>query len=208
MNKVFETIIIDDHPIIIEGFNVMLAGVSYLRLAGQFENAEGALKFMTGYTVQLVLLDINLPGKNGIDTCSEILQLYPECKVIAISNIDEPGIIQRMLQAGAKGYILKNASKDEMLGCIDLVIQGGTGISTAAGKALDKLTTGNLAVITRREKEVLNLLAKGLSTNEIAEKIFVSPLTVESHRRNLLQKFQVSNVAALIHQAMELKYIS
>jgi DNA-binding NarL/FixJ family response regulator len=208
MKKKVEAIIVDDHPVVLQGFAFMLADAVEVELVGQFETADEALSFMAERHPQLVFLDINLAGKNGIDACAEILQLYPACKVIAISNINEPSIIQRMLQAGATGYLLKNASKEEVLDSIHLVINGGTGISAAARQALSLLESGEMPVVTRREKEVLTLLASGCNTNDIAEKMFVSPLTVESHRRNLLQKFKVTNVAALIHQAMELKYIS
>ncbi len=206
-NQVLNVIIIDDHPVVLQGFSFMLQDVPGIRLAGTFPDADTGLAYITNETVDIVLLDINLPGKNGIDACAEIQQIDPTCKIIAISNINEYSIIQRMLQAGASGYLLKNASTEEVLGAIRKVVAGEMGVSKNVQDIIDSIDSGDLPVVTRREKEVLHWLAKGLNSTEIGEKIFISPLTVESHRRNLLQKFKVTNVAALIHNAMEMKYI-
>ncbi|WP_262245865.1 response regulator transcription factor [Parapedobacter soli] len=206
-DNMLNVIVIDDHPVVLQGFSFMLQDIPGVRLAETFTDAIAALDYVAREMVDIVLLDINMPGKNGIDACSEIHQLHPACKVIAISNINEHSIIQRMLQAGASGYLLKNAARDEVVGAIRQVVSGGLGLSNNVREIIESVKSGDLPVITRREKEVLHWLAKGLSSTEIGEKIFISPLTVESHRRNLLQKFKVTNVAALIHNAMEMKYI-
>ena len=206
-SNLLNIIIIDDHPVVLQGFSFMLRDIPGIRLVETFNDADDGLAYIGRNAVDIVLLDINMPGKNGIDTCSEIQQLNPACKVIAISNINEHSIIQRMLQAGAAGYLLKNASRDEVVDAIRQVVSGGIGLSNNVREIIDRVKSGDLPVITRREKEVLHWLAQGLNSVEIGEKIFISPLTVESHRRNLLQKFKVANVAALIHNAMELKYI-
>jgi DNA-binding NarL/FixJ family response regulator len=111
-------------------------------------------------SVDIVLLDINLSGKNGIDACAEIKQIDPNFKVIAISNINEHSIIQRMLQAGAAGYLLKNASTEEVLDAIQSVVAGGIGLSKNVQDIMASIISGDLPVITRREKEILSLLAK------------------------------------------------
>src|SRR5690606_1589979 len=206
-SNLLNIIIIDDHHVVLQGLSFMLQDIPGIRLVKTFADADTGLAYITQYAVDIVLLDINMPGKNGIDACSEIQRLNPACKVIAISNINEHSIIQRMLQAGAAGYLLKNASQDEVVNAIQRVVSGGIGLSDNVREIIDSVKSGDLPVITRREKEVLHWLAKGLNSIEIGEKIFISPLTVESHRRNLLQKFKVANVAALIHNAMELKYI-
>jgi len=200
-------IIIDDHPVVLQGFAYMLKNIAGLKLVGEFTDADSGLAFIGREQVDVVLLDINLPGKNGIDACAEIQGINAACKVIAISNLNEYSIIQRMLQAGASGYLLKNASADEVLAAIHEVAAGGIALSRNVQHIVDSAQSGDLPVITRREKEVLQLLSQGLSSGEIGERIFISPLTVESHRRNLLQKFRVVNVAALIHKAMEMKYL-
>ncbi|MGV3762649.1 response regulator [Parapedobacter sp.] len=200
-------IIIDDHPVVLQGFSFMLQDIPGIRLTETFTDADNGLVYIGREAVDIVLLDINMPGKNGIEACSDIQRLNPACKVIAISNINEHSIIQRMLQAGASGYLLKNASRDEVVDAIHQVVSGELGLSTNVREIIDSVKSGDLPVITRREKEVLHWLAQGLNSAEIGEKIFISPLTVESHRRNLLQKFRVTNVASLIHNAMEMKYI-
>src|SRR5690606_2094640 len=134
-------------------------------------------------------------------------RLNPNIEVIAISNINEYSIIRRMLDSGARGYLLKNAAADEVISGIRKVISGESALSKNIQTIFDSHQSGDLPVVTRREKDVLALLASGLNSVEIGEKIFISPLTVESHRRNLLQKFKVNNVSALIHKATEMKYI-
>lgn len=200
-------IIADDHPIVLQGFEYMLQDVEGMQFMGKFTDAEAMLGYLTDHKVDVLLLDINLPGSNGIDACSVVKKRNPEVIVIAISNINEYSIIHRMLKAGANGYFLKNASADEVIMGIRNAVIGKTVYSKGIEDILKNQETGDLPVITRREKEVLALLALGLSSIEIGEKIFISPLTVESHRRNLLQKFKVNKVAALIHKATEMKYI-
>lgn len=204
---IIRIIIIDDHPVVLQGFAYMLRNIPGLELAGEFTDADAGLAVIRSERVDVALVDINLPGKNGIDACEEIRGINNNCKVIAISNLNEYSIIQRMLQAGASGYLLKNASADEVLAAIHDVAAGGIAISRNVQEIIDSAHSGELPVITRREKEVLQLLAQGLNSGEIGERIFISPLTVESHRRNLLSKFKVVNVAALIHKAMEMKYL-
>lgn len=205
--KQIKIIVVDDHPVVLQGFEYMLRDVEDMRLVGRFVDAASMITYLHLNRVDVVLLDINLPDSNGIDECLAIKQLNPDTLVIAISNINEYSIIQRMLNAGATGYFLKNASADEVIMGIQNAIAGETVYSKGVLDILRGHETGDFPVITRREKEVLSLLASGLSSIVIGEKIFISPLTVESHRRNLLQKFKVNNVAALIHKATEMKYI-
>lgn len=205
--KPIKVIVVDDHPIVQQGFEYILQDAERIQLIGKFSDADSMQNYLQNNGVDVVLLDINLPDSNGIDECAAIKEIYEDTVVIAISNINEYSIIQRMLNAGASGYFLKNASADEVISGIHLAVEGEVAFSNGIENILRSHQTGDLPVITRREKEVLSLLASGLSSVEIGEKIFISPLTVESHRRNLLQKFKSSNVAALIHKATEMKYI-
>lgn len=206
-SKKIKIIVVDDHPVVLQGFEYMLQDADGIVFAGKFTDAGSMLAYLKNNRVDVVLLDINLPDSNGIDECAAIKNRYPETIVIAISNINEYSIIQRMLNAGANGYILKNASAEEVIRGIHNAMSGEVILSKGIQAILHDHETGELPAITRREREVLGLLATGMSSVEIGEKIFISPLTVESHRRNLLQKFKVANVAALIHRATELKYI-
>lgn len=205
--SLIKVIIVDDHPVVLQGFEYMLQGVEGIQFSGKFSDATSMLGYLQHNHVDVILLDINLPDKNGIDACAEVKRLNPDIQVIAISNINEYSIIRRMLDSGARGYLLKNAAADEVISGIRKVVAGEPALSKSIATILDGHQSGDLPVVTRREKDVLALLASGLNSVEIGEKIFISPLTVESHRRNLLQKFKVSNVAALIHKATEMKYI-
>lgn len=205
--KPINVIVVDDHPVVLQGFEYILKDAEEIQLVGKFSDVESMYHYLQNHAVDVVLLDINLSDSNGIDECATIKARYADTLVIAISNINEYSIIQRMLQAGASGYFLKNASADEVVSGIHQAMEGGRVFSSGIENILKGNQTGDLPVITRREKEVLTLLASGLSSVTIGEKIFISPLTVESHRRNLLQKFKVNNVAALIHKATEMKYI-
>ncbi|MET0465939.1 MAG: response regulator transcription factor [Chitinophagaceae bacterium] len=207
MERTTKLIIVDDHPVVLQGFVYMLQDIDGIQLCGQFSDATSALTYIQAEPVDIVLLDINLPDMNGIDACAEIKRLNPGIKTIAISNINEPSIIQRMLDSGASGYLLKNCTSDEVVACVETVLAGEIGLSESVQKVMAGYRSGELPLITRREQQVLALLARGLSSAEIGKEIFISPLTVESHRRNLLQKFKVTNVAALVYRATEMKYI-
>jgi len=207
MNNKISVIIIDDHPLVLSGFEFILNNSLEIVLKGTFACAENALDFLQEASVDVALVDINLPGMNGIDTMTIINKEYPDTKVIAISNLNEGSIALRMLQAGALGYLLKNVSAEELIAGIHEVYEGRQVLS----HEMAYLMNGNLAdavpKITEREKEVLQLMAQGHTSPKIADLMFISPLTVESHRRNLLQKFEVSNTASLIHKATEMKFI-
>lgn len=207
MNNNISVIIIDDHPIVLQGFSHILQSEKHIELLESFTSAKEGIAFLRERPVDVVLLDINMPDMNGIEACEKISKSHPECKVIAISNNNENSIIQRMLQSGASGYVLKNASADELVQCIRDAVEGRMALSEDVKVILQSAKSGSLPKITRRETEILQLLAQGMTSPEIAEKMFVSPLTIETHRRNLIQKFEVNNSAALIHKAMELKYI-
>lgn len=207
MKNNISVIIIDDHPIVLQGFSHILQSEDHIELLDSFTSAREGIAYLEKHPVDVVLLDINMPDMNGIEACEKVSKSHPQSRVIAISNNNENSIIQRMLQSGASGYILKNASADELIQCIRDAVEGRTALSEDVKGILQSAKVTSLPKITRRETEILQLLAQGLTSPEIAGKMFVSPLTIETHRRNLIQKFEVSNSAALIHKAMELKYI-
>lgn len=206
MDKAISVIIIDDHPLVLNGFEFILKSSPHIVLQNTFDRAKDALDFLEVKPVDVVLMDINMPDMNGIDATEIIVKNHPDSRVIAISNLDEGSIASRMLQAGAKGYLLKNVSAEALIEGIQTVHNGGQVLSDEI-----KFTLRNkqdvIPKITQREREVLALLVQGCTTAKIGERMFISPTTVESHRRNLLQKFGVSNVASLIHKATELKFV-
>jgi DNA-binding NarL/FixJ family response regulator len=152
------------------------------------------------------LLDINLPDISGIDLCKKIHKEFPEIKIIGISTFSERSYISRMIENGASGYLIKSASANEIAEAIDTVLLGKIYLSVSMehiAKPLSIMRSDNLPALTKREKEVLQLISEGLTNNQIAEKLFISPLTVDSHRKNLLTKLDVNNTASLIKLAVQ-----
>lgn len=207
MTRVF---IADDHRVLSDGLGLLIRSETDLDLVGTCMTGEELLAILTDTDVDVVLLDINLPGISGIEVCEIIRKKHPNVKVIGLSTYDKGSIVKRMLKAGASGYVLKNAGSEELLKAIRTVSTGETYISERVNQILLDDLTGStkkrsdyLPELTRREKEVLRLIADEYTTPEIAEKLFISQNTVETHRKNLLHKFDVKNVAGLIRSAME-----
>src|SRR4029079_3742844 len=136
--------------------------------------------------------------------CKEIKTKYPGIMVLALSTFNQGSFVTKMMENGASGYVVKNADKKELLEAIHEVNKGKTYLSFEAGQAMRKVHEGaQIPAITRREKEILALIAEGLTNPEIAGKLFVSPSTVDSHRKNLLAKLNAKNTASLIRFAIE-----
>lgn len=207
MEHPISLIIVDDHPVVLQGFTYMFQDIPQIELVAQFSEAGPAIAFVEKNSIDVALLDINLPDVHGIEACARFRKARPEMKILAISNSNEYSIIRRMLESGASGYLLKNCSAKEVVSCIRNALQGELGVSESVRIVMANHKTADIPVVTHREQQVLALLAQGFSSVEIGEKIFISPATVESHRRNLLRKFSVANVAALVHRATEMKYI-
>jgi DNA-binding NarL/FixJ family response regulator len=197
--------VVDDHPMVIEGLRSMLLQQENIQWMGYATNAASCLGFFVNHKTDVVLLDINLPDQNGMDLCKLIKAKNPEVKIIALSNYDQLSYLEQMKANGASGYLLKNTSVNELMTAIQIVVEGG-----GWWKRLDQLTQDQATqgmMLTRREKEVLKLIADGLTNQEIADKLFVSASTVDSHRKNLISKLHVKNTAALVRTAMEGKII-
>ncbi|MFN8253391.1 MAG: response regulator transcription factor [Ferruginibacter sp.] len=202
--KVF---IVDDHYMVIEGIRSLLQNEASINWAGHASNAASCLGFLQQQLPDIILMDINLPDKSGIDLCKEVREKYPSVYVIGLSTFNQQSFIQKMLNNGASGYVLKNATQEELLEAIETVAGGKTYLSDEAASSLRKPSSGGAPVLTRREKEVLELIAEGLTNSEIATKLFISVTTVDTHRKNLLAKFDARNIAALIKTAVQLQLI-
>ena len=148
-------------------------------------------------------MDINLPQKSGLDLCREIKEKYPAINIIGLSTSDQASIIRKMRENGASGYLLKDASKQEILIALREVNKGKEYVSFSVAEVLKrKAPNDQLPVLTKREKEVLELIAEGLTNQEIANRLFLNSTTIDSHRKNMLTKFNAKNTAALIKIAM------
>lgn len=202
--------IVDDHLIVQEGLQKLLVNAGNITIIGCFTTGADFINFLKKHPVNIVLLDISLPDINGIDLCKEIKKLSPATCVLALSNHSERSMILQMLQNGASGYLLKNISGEELISCIDEAMNGQVTFSHAVKEIMSRPSVNELKDIprlTKREKEILQLIADGLTTADIAGTLHLSPLTVETHRKSLLQKFEVKNVAALIRAAIEQRLI-
>lgn len=202
--------IVDDHPIVQEGLQKLLVNATNITISGCFTTGADFIDFLKKNTVNIVLLDISLPDVSGIDLCREIKKLSPATNILALSNHSERSMILQMLQNGAAGYLLKNISGEELNSCINEALNGQVTFSHAVKEIMLRPSVNELKDIpklTKREKEILQLIADGLTTSDIAGTLHLSPLTVETHRKSLLQKFDVKNVAALIRVAVEQRLI-
>ena len=199
--------IADDHYMVVEGIRSMLLQEHNIEWMGHAMTATSCMAFLSQQQPDVLLLDINMPDKSGIDLCKEIKEKYPDIFIIGLSSFNQQSYIQKMMQNGASGYVLKNASREEIVNAIESVINGDIFLSTEASLTMRENKDAQIPVITRREKEVLQLIAEGLINKEIAEKLFISTTTVDTHRNSLLSKFDVKNTANLIKLAAQFNLI-
>ncbi len=202
--------IVDDHPVVIEGIHSLLQNEKDMTWMGQAMNAASCLGFFVNNTADVVLMDISMPGMDGVELCAVMKEKYPGIMILGLSSFNQGLYIKKMVENGASGYILKNSSKEELIKAIHAVHEGFIYFSGEVGMALQeyqKSEKNELPLLTPREKEVLELIAEGYTNPQIAEKIFLSPFTVDSHRKNLLAKLGVKNTASLIRLAVERKLI-
>ena len=207
MIRVFIT---DDHPVVIEGIHSLLQNEKDIEWAGQAMNAQSCLGFFVNNTADVILMDISMPGMDGVELCKVLKEKYPGIMVLGLSTFNQGLYIKKMMENGASGYILKNSSKEELMKAIHAVHKGNIFFSGEVGMALQeyqKSSMNELPELSKREKEILGLIAEGYTNPQIAEKIFLSSFTVDSHRKNLLAKLDVKNTASLIRLAVERKLI-
>jgi DNA-binding NarL/FixJ family response regulator len=202
--KVF---VVDDHYMVIEGIHALLQNEKGIEWMGHAMNSKSCLAFLRNQQPDIIFMDINLPDTSGIDLCKQVKELYPSIFIIGLSTFNQQSFITRMMENGASGYVLKNADKQELLTSIQTVLRGRTFLSHEAAMMAEKKNSADAPMLTRREKEVLKLIADGFTTQEIADKLFVSPTTVDTHRKNLLLKMEAKNVAAMIKMAAHLNLI-
>jgi len=198
--------IVDDHPVVIEGLQNILKNKERVEVIGSFTTGNDFLEFLKSTPTDVVLLDVSLPDISGIELCKEIKKQSAQTSVLALSNHSERSIIMKMIDNGASGYLLKNTAVDELLACIGEALKGCITFSEEVKKIIfsqKREEERDTVRLTKREKEILELVAVGKTTQVIADELFLSKLTVETHRKHLLQKFKVKNVAELIKIASQ-----
>lgn len=201
-------LIADDHRVLVQGLTELLNGVDHISVTQTASNGQEALDLLNDHPIDVVILDINMPVLDGLEACKRITAKYTNTKVLALTTLDKGSFIQQMLKNGASGYLLKNTSQEELILAIETVHNGETFINAQTNKILldsimkQKSNEAFIPTITRREREVLDLIAKEMTTQEMSEALFISTNTVETHRRNLIQKFNVRNSVGLLKEAM------
>lgn len=216
MNEKVSILLVDDHPMIRHGIKALLNDVENLNVNGEASNGQEAIEQFKSGNYDLIIMDIKMPVMDGIEATKELKKIDNAVNILALSMYDEHRFITRMLQAGAKGYILKNTGKEELVSAIAKIIAGENYFSPEVSNIMmsrfmnDKTesprgsSTANLNVtLTKRETEIIRMIANEMTNSEIAAELNISPRTVDTHRRNLLQKLDVKNTAGLVRYALQ-----
>jgi DNA-binding NarL/FixJ family response regulator len=200
-----EVYIVEDHTMVIEGIRVLLQNEPDITVIGSSGTAASCLEHFAAHRADVLLMDINLPDMSGVDLCQLIKSKYKNVMVLALSTFNQGIYMNKVMENGASGYLLKNISRQELIDGIKTVNSGGIYFSFEAGKiykaTLEK--TSHQPVLTRREKEIVKLIAEGFTNAQIGQQLFISVDTVDTHRKNLYTKLNVKNTALLIRYALE-----
>lgn len=206
-------LVADDHTMFVDGIDSILKNETNIKVVGKCYNGPDVIEFVKNNDVDLVLLDVNLPGMTGIEVCKALKDSKDDTKILAISMFNEESFVTEILNNGAQGYILKNTGREELLKAIKTVVGGKSYFSDDVTQTImkglmkqrraSKQKEGFFPKISRREKEVLKLIVQEHTTQEIANKLFISLKTVESHRSSLLNKMNARNSAGLVRIALE-----
>lgn len=201
----------DDHPLVIEGLKLILADDDRFQIVGEVYNGKEALDFLASNEVDILMMDINMPVLNGLETAKIIEKDFPELKVVMLSMLNDSHLIKNLIEHGIKAYLMKNAGQEEIIQTIVKVNGGGTAfdndllleIMNLKKQRKKKKENSLFPKLSRREKEILALIVDEHTTAEIAKKLFISFGTVETHRRNMLNKLGLRNTAGLVRVAIE-----
>ncbi len=195
-----KVLIVDDHPLIAEGLQNSLSGNGSISVCGIAHSARECMALFNEYRPDVILLDIKLPDGSGTEISKAIIQTNPQQKIIALTSYNQKYYVQEMIRNGVQGYLLKNATPSEIIEAIICVSEGENYFSPEIERLLHS-KCDNQIFLSKREIEVLHLIAQGLTNAEIADKLFISPFTADSHRKNLILKLGAKNTASLIHIA-------
>lgn len=203
--------ITDDHPLATQGITAMLKKRKDFKIIDIFHNAKDLMQGLEQQQPDIILLDVMLPDKNGRDVAPELKATYPEIKIIALTSFDAPTIVSSMMRRGCSGFLLKDTDEATLIEAIDTVAAGGEFIEPKIQKRImenmlnfkSEHSDAAPPMLTLREKEILKLIAAEHTTQEIADKLFISFRTVENHRYSLLQKFGVKNSIGLVKIAIQ-----
>jgi DNA-binding NarL/FixJ family response regulator len=200
-------LIADDHQIVIDGLKALLRTVERVEVVGEANDGAQAVRKARALQPDLVLMDIEMPVVNGIEASARLKEQFPNIRILICTTHSDAYKIKKGLQAGVDGYLLKGSGREELLRAIDEIMRGNTYYDEkVVGVIMDnfnKKRSPQPVELTKREKEIVQLIADGLNTKEIAQRLFLSPLTVETHRKNIFSKLGINKVAALIRYALK-----
>jgi len=209
MNELIKVIVVDDHELFRQGVVMVINKMDNSKVVGEASDGKAFLRLLNSIKPDIVFMDIRMPEMNGVDATTEAIARYPELKIIALSMFGEEEYLQKMINAGAVGFLLKNSSIDEIERAISTVMEGKNCYSNEllgyfTNKYISKKPddTSNIK-LTRRELEVLALVAQGMSNQDIADKLFISKRTVDGHKANLIQKTGSKNIVDLLIYAIK-----
>jgi len=207
--KKHSIILVDDHTLFRNGLRILLNNLSDYEVAGEAANGQEFLDLLETQQPDLVLLDIDMPVMNGIDAAKKALHKYPDLKIITLSMYGEEDYYYKMVDAGVKGFLLKNSDINEVKTAIQTVLDGGSHFSSELLQTLvNSLRTSQTSkeketLFSERETEILILICQGMSNQEIADELFISKRTVDKHRANILEKSDCKNTAQLVMYAIK-----
>ncbi len=213
MKALISVVIVDDHPLAITGLRNMLLDCEHIRIAGTYLTGAELLEGLKLQQPDVLLLDLQLRDTHGEELATIIRDTWPDVKILVITSLDAPIHIRKMLKRGCKGYLLKNTDIDTLIQAIEEVYKGNEYIEPALKEQMVQnllhfRKPGQKApILTRREQEIVLLITEGLTSHEIAERLYLSLRTVEKYRFALMQKLDVNNTASLVKTAIEMGLI-
>lgn len=202
-SPVIRILLVDDHPMVREGLRARLSSVPRLQVIGEAGGAAEAMRLLDESTPDVVLQDVGLKEGNGIDLVQAMLARWPTLCVLMFSMYDNPEYVQRALQAGARGYVLKDAPASEIVAAIEAVVAGGAFLSPGVSRRLFRQTQAPRPLLSPRESQILSALGRGESSKQIAKALDLSVRTVETHRQSIKRKLGLEGQAELIKYAVE-----
>ena len=201
--------IVEDHAVVVEGLRSLLQNEQDVTVVGTCSTGADCLSYFENHTADVVLMDISLPDMNGVDLCQQIKARHRQIMILALSTFNQGIYMNRMMENGASGYLLKNVTRQELIEGIRTVSMGGVYFSFEAGKIYKSTLEENSRqpVLTKREKEIVKLVAEGLTNIQIGQQLFISVDTVDTHRKNLYTKLGVKNTAQLIRYCLDKGFV-
>jgi len=208
--EIIRVLIADDHPIFRSGLRMLLESVPDMEVAGEATSGQEAVTLAASLQPDVILMDLKMPGLNGIEATRQIIATHPHIRILVVSMLDDDSVFAAM-RAGARGYLMKEADQAEIIQAIQTVNRGGAIFSPGIAQRLMEVFPANRSAslpqdfpdLTEREREILTLIAKGISNTEIGERLVISLKTVRNHVSNIFSKLQVTDRAEAIVRARE-----